>query len=142
MIRIRQALSRWPASVPDVAPDARRVMQPDTTSGTRKVACATELTDRPSCGQVRVRSTRHASMIVVLAGLVFAGFTQASAAQAVYPTPDAAAAALQQAMATQDEDALKKVLGSDFRRFVPPTSEDDIYAFLGLCQATLDRRRR
>jgi hypothetical protein len=69
-------------------------------------------------------------MIVVLAGLVFAGFTQASAAQAVYPTPDAAAAALQQAMATQDEDALKKVLGSDFRRFVPPTSEDDIYAFL------------
>ncbi len=53
-----------------------------------------------------------------------------ASAQAVYPTPDTAASALQQALATQDDEALKKILGADFHRFVPQASDDDIYAFL------------
>lgn len=53
-------------------------------------------------------------------------------AQAVYPTPDAAAEALHQALANHDPDALKKVLGADFKQFIPIASidMDDIYAFL------------
>jgi hypothetical protein len=55
-----------------------------------------------------------------------------SHAQAVYPTPDAAADALQQALATQDSDALKKVLGADYKQFIPIASidMDDVYTFL------------
>ncbi|WP_166444144.1 DUF2950 domain-containing protein [Pararobbsia silviterrae] len=57
-------------------------------------------------------------------------FAHAARAQEVFPTPDAAAESLQQAVATQDDDALKKILGADYKRFVPNASEDDIYAFL------------
>lgn len=54
-------------------------------------------------------------------------------AQAVYPTPDAAANALADALATSDHDALKHVLGNDFEQFIPTQGigEDDIYDFLG-----------
>jgi hypothetical protein len=54
-------------------------------------------------------------------------------AQAIYPTPEQAAEALQQAIAINDETALKKVLGANFRQFIPVGSVDqeDVYAFLG-----------
>lgn len=55
-----------------------------------------------------------------------------SSAQAVYPTPDAAGDALQQALATHDPDALAKVLGADYKQFIPIASidMDDVYTFL------------
>lgn len=69
--------------------------------------------------------------VIVIAAIASLGLSaQAALAQALFPSPDAAASALQQAIATQDEDALKHVLGADFRRFVPHASEDDIYGFL------------
>ena len=54
-------------------------------------------------------------------------------AQAVYATPDAAASAFADALASNDRDALHKVLGNDSLRFIPAESfdEDDVYRFLG-----------
>ncbi|MFM0036521.1 DUF2950 domain-containing protein [Paraburkholderia strydomiana] len=54
-------------------------------------------------------------------------------AQAVYPSADAAANAFVDAVASNDDSALKHVLGGDFRRFIPTADigEDDIYQFLG-----------
>ncbi|MFM0210363.1 DUF2950 domain-containing protein [Paraburkholderia sediminicola] len=59
--------------------------------------------------------------------------TTAAHAQAVYPTADEAANAFADALARNDEGALKHVLGNDFRRFIPAEGigEDDIYQFLG-----------
>lgn len=74
---------------------------------------------------------RHAlSLAGAACAAALAIYPSAAAAQASYSTPDAAAAALQQALATQDDEALKKILGSDYARFVPQASDDDIYAFL------------
>jgi len=54
-------------------------------------------------------------------------------AQAKFPSPEAAADALVDAIARNDEEGVRRVLGPDFRRFIPPGSvaRDDIYAFLG-----------
>lgn len=54
-------------------------------------------------------------------------------AQALYSSADDAANAFVEALARNDEDALKHVLGSDFQRFIPTEGigEDDIYQFLG-----------
>ncbi|AQH00181.1 hypothetical protein A9R05_04715 [Burkholderia sp. KK1] len=54
-------------------------------------------------------------------------------AQAVYPTAEAAAEALTDAIATNDETALAKVLGKEHRRYVPEGAigREDIYAYLG-----------
>ena len=54
-------------------------------------------------------------------------------AQAVYPSADDAANAFVDALARNDEPALKHVLGNDFHRFIPTANvgEDDIYQFLG-----------
>ena len=54
-------------------------------------------------------------------------------AQAVYPSADEAANAFVEALARNDEDALERVLGGDFHRFIPTEGigQDDIYQFLG-----------
>jgi hypothetical protein len=54
-------------------------------------------------------------------------------AQAIYPSANDAANAFVEALARNDEDALKHVLGSDFQRVIPTEGigEDDIYQFLG-----------
>ncbi|VXB78839.1 conserved exported hypothetical protein [Burkholderia sp. 8Y] len=54
-------------------------------------------------------------------------------AQAVYPTPEAAAQALTDAIASSDEAALSKVLGRDHARYVPTDNigVEDVYEYLG-----------
>ncbi|WP_027801718.1 DUF2950 domain-containing protein [Paraburkholderia dilworthii] len=54
-------------------------------------------------------------------------------AQAVYPTPEAAADALVDAIASNDHAAMQHVLGKDYGRFIPSKDigEEDIYEFLG-----------
>jgi hypothetical protein len=54
-------------------------------------------------------------------------------AQAVYPSAEDAAGAFTDALARNDDGALKHVLGNDFHRFIPTEGigEDDIYQFLG-----------
>jgi len=72
------------------------------------------------------------ALAAVAAVAIFAA-AQPAAAQAVYPTPDAAASAFANALATTDHPAMEKVLGKNFGRYIPTTNigEDDIYAFLG-----------
>nr|WP_206001971.1 DUF2950 domain-containing protein [Paraburkholderia aromaticivorans] len=54
-------------------------------------------------------------------------------AQSVYPSADDAANAFVEALARNDDDALKRVLGGDFHRVIPTEGigQDDIYQFLG-----------
>lgn len=54
-------------------------------------------------------------------------------AQRAYPSAQAAADALVQAIATNDSAELAQVLGANWKRFIPTESVDqnDIYAFLG-----------
>ncbi|HEY3598730.1 MAG TPA: DUF2950 domain-containing protein [Paraburkholderia sp.] len=71
------------------------------------------------------------STTAIASALLFG--TTAAHAQAVYPTPDAAANALVDALATNNHEAMKRVLGEHFPRYIPTgeIGEDDIYAFLG-----------
>jgi hypothetical protein len=75
-----------------------------------------------------------------LNGLLGAALTGAAllaplavAAQQAFPTPDAAATALVDAVVQIDEDALRKILGHDWRTFIPTEAlgRRDIDAFLG-----------
>jgi hypothetical protein len=55
----------------------------------------------------------------------------AALAQKAFPTPDAAANAFIDAVATHDRDALRSLLGENYKRFVPyDVDEDDITNFL------------
>lgn len=69
---------------------------------------------------------------LVVAPVLLLG-TSAAHAQAIYPSADDAANAFVDALARNDEGALKHVLGNDFHRFIPSAGigEDDIYQFLG-----------
>ncbi|SEJ27271.1 DUF2950 family protein [Achromobacter sp. NFACC18-2] len=79
-----------------------------------------------------MKQTRHTLGGLALAVILVSAASQGYAAQAAFSTPQAAADALVEAVATGDDDGLKRVLGSDFRHFVPRDSigRDDIYAFL------------
>ncbi|POR51136.1 Protein of unknown function (DUF2950) [Paraburkholderia eburnea] len=92
---------------------------------------------RPSQG------ARPAGLARLTAALAFALFAApallavpgagVASAQAVYPTPDAAAQAFTDALASNDHEAMKHVLGSDFQRFIPTQNigQEDIDDFLG-----------
>ncbi|EHK65525.1 DUF2950 family protein [Achromobacter arsenitoxydans] len=79
-----------------------------------------------------MKSTRHTLAKLTLAAVLGLAATSGQAAQTTFSTPQAAADALIQAVATGDDDGLRRVLGDDFRHFVPRDSidRDDIYAFL------------
>jgi len=72
-----------------------------------------------------VRTVQAAAIAAALA------FAAPAGAQALFPTPEAAADALVDGIARSDEDAVKRVIGSDFRRYIPPRDASDKYAFLG-----------
>jgi hypothetical protein len=76
-------------------------------------------------------SLRSAAAIAAVAAAAL--FTpNAAFAQKAFPTPQAAADAFIDALATHDNDAMRVVLGNDFRRFVPEGSvdADDVTKFL------------
>ncbi|HKU00915.1 MAG TPA: DUF2950 domain-containing protein [Paraburkholderia sp.] len=89
------------------------------------------------------RSTRPAGLARLTSALAFALFAApallavpgagVASAQAVYATPEAAADAFTNALATNDHDAMKHVLGNDYQRFIPTRDigQEDIYDFLG-----------
>ena len=56
----------------------------------------------------------------------------AAQAQKPFPTAEAAADALVSALARTDSDALREVLGSDWKRYIPTADldQDDVYGFL------------
>lgn len=76
---------------------------------------------------------RASKALTALAAMTLIAAAQSAAAQAVYPTPDDAANAFANALATNDHPAMQKVLGKNYSRYIPTTNigEDDIYAFLG-----------
>jgi len=57
-------------------------------------------------------------------------WTPAALAQQAFATPEAAMSAFGDAVARSDEDAIRKILGADYRRFIPPVGEDARYRFL------------
>lgn len=74
------------------------------------------------------RWSRRAASV---AWLALALLATPAAAQSVYPTPQAAADAFGEALATSDPVALAKVLGPDHRQIVPGgVGQDDVYRFL------------
>ncbi|WP_321791639.1 DUF2950 domain-containing protein [Caballeronia sp. J97] len=77
-------------------------------------------------------SSKKPVLCALAAASLVLGATLAHA-QAVYPSAEAAAQALTDAIAINDETAIAKVLGKDHGRYVPAGSigEEDIYAYLG-----------
>jgi hypothetical protein len=67
----------------------------------------------------------------ILAALAVAiAAAPAAFAQQIFPSPTAAMNAFGDAVATSDEDALKTILGADFRNFIPPVGAETRYRFL------------
>ena len=85
----------------------------------------------------RIRGTAgsYQSFRALALGLLLAAamaWPAAATAQQAFPSPEAAMDALGDGVARSDTDALKRVLGAQYRRIVPPTlDQQDIYDFLG-----------
>ena len=75
-----------------------------------------------------IRFKGQAAALVAALALVCAP----SFAQQAYPTAEAAAEAFTDAVARSDAEALRTVLGADWKRFIPTVDvdQDDVYAFL------------
>lgn len=75
------------------------------------------------------QSLRQSLRVLAVAALLTA---PAAMAQQVFSSPEAAMEALGDGVARSDTDALKRVLGAQYHRLVPPQlDEQDIYDFLG-----------
>jgi len=73
---------------------------------------------------------KHLLSIAAVAGAL--ALTPAAVAQNAYPTPEAAAEALVDGIARHDEDAIKGVVGADYRKYIPASNYDpeDVTNFL------------
>jgi len=78
-----------------------------------------------------VRNLLHAAVLAGALALTAAPAHAASSRQ-TFETPEAAMAAFGDAVAINDEEALKVMLGADFREFIPPVGADIRYTFLEL----------
>jgi hypothetical protein len=66
-----------------------------------------------------------------IAGALFvAGTPTAFAQQQTFPSPEAAMNAFGDAVATSDDDAMKALLGADYRTLIPPSGAEVRYRFL------------
>ncbi|NOV24577.1 DUF2950 domain-containing protein [Cupriavidus necator] len=76
---------------------------------------------------------RGARVLPLVAAALALSLAVPAAAQQVFPSPQAAADALGDAIARSDGDALQRVLGRQYRSLVPQGSidQDDVYDFLG-----------
>jgi len=79
-----------------------------------------------------MRTSSHFAAAATLLGALLLGCAQSAGAQQVYASAEAAAQALHDAVASRDAKAVEKVLGRDWKRFVPATDidQDDVQAFL------------
>ena len=76
------------------------------------------------------RGTAAMASFAALLALLAAWMPAALAQQKTFATPAAAMDAFGDAVATSDEDALKGLLGADFRTFIPPSGAEVRYRFL------------
>jgi len=84
-----------------------------------------------SIPQQRRGATMKTLAALAAALSLFAAWTPAAVAQQkVFPSPEAAMNAFGDAVATSDEDALKALLGADFRTLIPPVGAEARYRFL------------
>ena len=71
---------------------------------------------------------KHALVATLVASALM--FAPAALAQATYPTPAAAADAFVDSVARHDTDALKVVVGPDYKKYIPDVDADDVTRFL------------
>jgi len=71
---------------------------------------------------------KHALTATLVASAL--SFAPAVLAQKAYPTPDAAADAFVDSIARHDVDALKTVVGPDYKKYVPHVNAEDVTSFL------------
>lgn len=78
----------------------------------------------------KMKTIKHAVTFAAL-GVALA-LSPLTLAQTVYPTPEAAADALVDAIARHDGEAIKAVVGPDYRKYIPAGSRDpeDVTSFL------------
>jgi hypothetical protein len=75
-----------------------------------------------------VRSVAAAGAVVLL--LLFSGAPAAFAGPKAFSSPEAAMNAFGDAVATSDDDAMKTILGADYRDLIPPQGAEVRYRFL------------
>jgi len=77
-----------------------------------------------------MKNIKHTLKLAALAGAL--ALAPLAVAQTAYPTPEAAADALVDAIARHDGDAIKAVVGPDFRKYIPASNYDpeDVTNFL------------
>ncbi len=73
-------------------------------------------------------SLRRALALAVASGTLLVA--PAALAQKPYPTPEAAADAFADSVARHDTDALKVVIGADYRKYLPHRNAEDVTRFL------------
>jgi hypothetical protein len=83
--------------------------------------------DQHTRGTAVIRFAALAGALALLVASVPVAFAQ----QKAFASPEAAMNAFGDAVATSDEDALKGLLGADFRRYIPPVGVEVRYRFLG-----------
>ena len=83
--------------------------------------------------RTRTADSRPATTAMALIAGVCLTLAPPATAQQIYPSAEAASTALGDAIARSDQDALRKVLGNQYRTLLPPEgiTQDDIYDFLG-----------
>jgi hypothetical protein len=77
-----------------------------------------------------LRASVRALRIALAAGVIAIGASAGAHAQQAYPSPAAAADTFVDAIARHDWDALKTVIGADYRKYLPHADADDVTTFL------------
>jgi len=85
---------------------------------------------RSTYQQFRDALALHLASFAVAVACLVAAAPAALAQQKMFPSPEAAMNAFGDAVATSDEDALKTLLGADFRTLIPPVGAEVRYRFL------------
>jgi len=85
---------------------------------------------QPTFRECRATAAVRLASIAATLTLLLAWMPAALAQQKTFPSPEAAMNAFGEAVATSDEDALKTLLGADFRTFIPPAGAEIRYRFL------------
>ena len=78
----------------------------------------------------RVLRRSNWRLICAIFGFALVAVAGPASAQRAYPTPEAAAAAMIDAVKREDSAALNNVLGANWKKFIPTQDPDDVDAFL------------
>jgi hypothetical protein len=80
--------------------------------------------------QFRGALALRVASFAIASALFVAGTPAALAQQKTFPSPETAMSAFGDAVATSDDDALKALLGADYRTLIPPVGTEVRYRFL------------